>query len=356
MPRVLVVDDEEVYRRQLHMALQSDGHEVRVASSGREAIDIGARFRPDVAVVDWMLKDRVHGLHVARVLRTVRPDMQAILVTGFASSHLRSEADKFCVCDFIEKPFDLARIRSAVRHAAELRDREAEAPSFGVVEVDEGERILFANAHARELFAETRAGSEAAEVPAIFAPGEQPKWEEAASDWVVVAPLADRPTYWWVRSQAPPRAGSRLMVMRRHGDPQYVDLPLIEMLLGFKEAEHVRWPMEGRVLVIDHEALTRGLSISLLESAGAAGYAVETLDEGLRLIKKDEGLRYVLLDNELANTALADAVERIRSARPDMTIVGVANEYAGDEFAAAGVEHFIQKPWRVESLVGTLTQ
>jgi DNA-binding NtrC family response regulator len=356
MPKVLVVDDEEVYRRQLHMALESDGHEVRVASSGREAIDVGARFRPDVAVVDWMLKDRVHGLHVARVLRTVRPDMQAILVTGFASSHLRSEADKFCVCDFIEKPFDLVRIRGAIRRATDLPGEEVEAPSFGVVEVEAGGRIIFANVHARELFVETRAGSEAAELAAFFAPGEEPDWQEAANDWVVVAPLADQYTYWRIRLQALPRDGSRLMVIRRHDDPQYVDLPLIEMLLGFKQAEHVRWPMEGRVLVIDHEALTRGLSISLLESAGAAGYAVETLDEGLRLIKKDEGLRYVLLDNELANTALADAVERIRSARPDMTIVGVANEYAGGEFAEAGVEHFIQKPWRVESLVGALTQ
>lgn len=355
MPKVLVADDEEVFRRQLHMALEADGHNVKVASSGREAIDVGARFRPDVAVVDWMLKDRVHGLHVARVLRTVRPETQAILVTGFASSHLRSEAGKSSVCDFIEKPFDLARIRGAVRRAADLKEPGGEGPSFGVAEVDDSGRILFANDHAREMFAETRAGSKAAALAAFFAAGEEPNWEEAAEGWLVVAPMAERPTYWCVRSQALSANGSRLVVIRRHDDPQYVDLPLIEMLLGFKEAEHVRWTLEGRVLVIDHEALTRGLSISLLESAGAAGYAVETLAEGLRLIEKDEGLRYVLLDNQLADTSPAEAVDRILSARPDMIIVGVANEYARSQFAAAGVDCFVQKPWRVESLVGVLT-
>jgi DNA-binding response OmpR family regulator len=356
MPKVLVADDEEVFRRQLHMALEADGHDVKVASSGREAIDVGARFRPDVAVVDWMLKDRLHGLHVVRVLRTVRPDMQAILVTGFASSHLRSEADKCVVCDFIEKPFDLARIRGAVRRAAGVHESGAAGPSFGVAEVDDSGRILFANDHAREMFAETRAGSEATGLAAFFAPGQEPDWGEAADGWMVVAPLADRPTYWCVRSQALPADGTRLVVVRRHDDPQYVDLPLIEMLLGFREAEHVRWTLEGRVLVIDHEALTRGLSISLLESAGAAGYAVETLEEGLRLIEKDDGLRYVLLDRELADTKPAEAVDRILSARPDMIIVGVANDYARSEFAAAGVDHFVQKPWRVKSLVGVLTE
>ncbi|UCG33599.1 MAG: response regulator [Phycisphaerales bacterium] len=355
MPKVLVVDDEEVYRRQLHMALDSEGHEVEVASSGREAIDVGARFRPDVLVVDWMLKDRVHGLHVARVLRTVRPNMQTILVTGFASSHLRSEADKSCVCDFIEKPFDVDRIRGAVRRAVDMKDQEVGSPSFGVLEVDDFGRILFANDRAHRLFAETRAGSKVAGLAAFFAPGEEPNWNEAVGGWVAVAPLADRAIYWCVRSQALPGHDSRLVVIRRYDDPQYVDLPLIEMLLGIKELEHVRSLLEGRVLVIDHEALARGLSVALLESAGAAGYAVETLTEGLRLLEKDEGLRYVLLDNELADTALGEAVERIRSLRPDVSIVGAANNYAGVEFAAAGIEHFVQKPWRVENLVGVLT-
>jgi DNA-binding NtrC family response regulator len=355
MPKVLVVDDEEVYRRQLQVALLPDGHEVRTAASGREAIDVGARFRPDVLVADWMLKDHLHGLHVARVLRTVTPHCQAILITGFASNHLRAEASRTPVCRFIEKPFDLQQIRSAVRQAASRNGSIPDEPTFGVVELAADGRIRFANSKARELFALTRAGASTECFESFFADTDEPDWAESRKGWLVASPLADRAVYWCLRSQPPRGDGSRLVVMRGHDEPQYVDQPLIEMLLGTQEADPRRWPLQGRVLIIDHEALTRGLSVSLLESAGASSYAVETLAEGLRLLEKDEGLRLVVLDHDLGDGALPDVVEQIRAVRPDIVIVGAANSYLREAFTEAGVDRFVQKPWRVESLAAVVS-
>ena len=69
MCKVLIVDDERDYRDQLSLCLSEDELEIRTAGSGREAIDLGACFRPDVLVADWMLKNHIHGLHVAEVLQ-----------------------------------------------------------------------------------------------------------------------------------------------------------------------------------------------------------------------------------------------------------------------------------------------
>ncbi len=351
--KVLIVDDEEVYRRQLEIALAPAGHEIRTASSGREAIDIGMRYRPDVLVADWMLKNHIHGLHVARVLRAVRPDVATILVTGFASADLRAEAGKSRVFDFVEKPFDVEQIRSAVQAAGAGVPTRNGGAVVAVLEVDRAGTITYANAHAREMLGETRAGGEAASLTDLFSPDAIPDLDAAVEDWVVVFPKAAESVTWHIRAQ---RASDlRLVVLRHPDDPQYLDLSLLEMLLGFKDPVHARWPFEERVLVLDDEVLNRTFSISLLESVGASGHAVESPNEGIRLLEHDEGLKFVVMDYNIPNTKPAETVKRIRQARPDAVIVGTSGAYHRDDFAALGVKHFLQKPWRIDDLINTLT-
>jgi response regulator RpfG family c-di-GMP phosphodiesterase len=82
----LIVDDEPSYRDHLERFLVREGYDVRTASTGEEALTIGREFSPSVILADWMLKDHVHGLQVAKTLRDWRPDMQILLMTGFPSS------------------------------------------------------------------------------------------------------------------------------------------------------------------------------------------------------------------------------------------------------------------------------
>ena len=170
MSKVLIVDDDEIYRRQLQIALRPDGHEIKVASNGRQAIAL---------VTDWMLKNHVHGLHVARALRAVTPQVRALLVTGFASNHLRAEANQTQVDDFIEKPFGLERLRSAVRGAGLRRKTAPGQCTLAVMEVDGEGSIVFRNAGARELLAETRAGQEAASLAEVFSVQDMPDLDQA---------------------------------------------------------------------------------------------------------------------------------------------------------------------------------
>ncbi len=117
MARVLVVDDEPSYRKYLERYLIHEGYEVRAAGSASEAMEIATGFEPHVLLVDWMLKDRLHGLDVALALRAGNASLQILLMTGYASEDVKEQARQANVFRFLEKPFGLEEVASAVADA-----------------------------------------------------------------------------------------------------------------------------------------------------------------------------------------------------------------------------------------------
>jgi CheY-like chemotaxis protein len=115
MAKVLVVDDQDTYRRYIKLELEDEGHDVRTADSGRSAIDIGLEFVPDVLVVDWMLEDGYDGLDVANAIRESVPGLKTVMITGYPSPELRQKAAYSRIARFVKKPFTLADIVENVR-------------------------------------------------------------------------------------------------------------------------------------------------------------------------------------------------------------------------------------------------
>jgi DNA-binding response OmpR family regulator len=354
MSRILIVDDEQHYLEHLSAALSRDGHEVRTAASGREGIALGSRFRPDVLIADWMLKNHIHGLSVSDTLRAVLPDLRIILITGFPPSELRDSAREAGIGDFIEKPFSLERMKTAVRNVQSLLVPAYRRAFLAVIEVALDGSILYANWAARDLLGATEAGAEARHLAEVFPEDATPDLDAAATRWMVVSPRAPRPVVWHLRSQAPWADKSRLVVLRRQDEPQHAGLALVEMLLGVLENRPIRWPFTERVLVVDRDVIGRRTAVSLLESTGATCYGVATLPDGLPLLSNDDGLRFVAIDSE-STSDLAGAVAEIRKVRQDTTILGTSNENRRELFASAGVDLFMRKPWRMENLVNLLT-
>lgn len=114
MAKVLVVDDESGFRGPLGSALRMRGHDVRLAASGEEAIEIGEGYRPDVAIVDWMLRNRLNGGEVAELLHQANPDTKAIIITGYLSVAEALNQLPSCVNVVMEKPFRLQSLLETV--------------------------------------------------------------------------------------------------------------------------------------------------------------------------------------------------------------------------------------------------
>jgi len=122
--RVLVVDDEPQILRALRINLRVREYEVHVAATGAEALEVAAKYPPDLVILDLGLPD-LDGVEVIGGLRgwTKAP---IIVLSGRADSTDKVEALDAGADDYITKPFGveelLARMRAAVRRTGAAED------------------------------------------------------------------------------------------------------------------------------------------------------------------------------------------------------------------------------------------
>ena len=118
--RILIVDDKPTYREYLERFLRRDGLDVRTAETGAEAIELSRDFEPDILLADWMLRCEMHGIEVGEALRGQWPDLRILLMTGFPTADLQSEAERVGIAGFLEKPFSLEDLSVAIQDALAL--------------------------------------------------------------------------------------------------------------------------------------------------------------------------------------------------------------------------------------------
>ncbi len=351
MRRVLIVDDDGDYLEQMVRALSLDKtgikpSEILTAGNGREAIALGARNEPRVLIIDWMLRDQMHGLHVAAALRAVHPMMQTILITGFASRDLHVAAEHNDVFAFLEKPFDLKAFRDCVRSAANTPVSRSPIAALALLEVDAEGAIRQANSRARELFHETRQGERVGHLRDLFEDETLPDLDMAVDRWVSATPRTGKILTLNLRTQPPAADGTRLVVLQRSSDPQYLHQRLVDLLLGLETSRPMPWPHVGRVLVVDGDAVSRRMAVSMLEAAGAGCYAVATHAEALRLFDNDRDIQFVILDDNIPEADISSLVGQLKARRPGVLLIGNGDKDRRAVFEALGVERFLVKPWR----------
>jgi ActR/RegA family two-component response regulator len=108
---VLIVDDEESVRRTFQEWLASSGLGARVfvAADAESALRVANEHPIDLAILDWNLGSGSDGLRLLEDLVEFRPDVVAILVTGFAHVATPLEALRMGVRDYLDKNADLNR-------------------------------------------------------------------------------------------------------------------------------------------------------------------------------------------------------------------------------------------------------
>jgi two-component system OmpR family response regulator len=135
--RILVVDDEPDLVEVLCGALRYEGWETRSASSGEEAVELAARWRPDAMVLDVMLPD-FDGLEVLRRVQSEQPEVRVLFLTARDAVEDRISGIAAGGDDYVTKPFSLAEV--VVRLRGLLR-RAQPAPGGGGSS-GEGEDVL----------------------------------------------------------------------------------------------------------------------------------------------------------------------------------------------------------------------
>ena len=106
---VLVVDDEELYRRALERILSRVGHNVLMARDATEAMGIVSSQPVDLVLCDIKMPG-INGLELVRQIHDVEPDLPCIVITGYSSAENSIEALRAGAFWYLEKPFEQERL------------------------------------------------------------------------------------------------------------------------------------------------------------------------------------------------------------------------------------------------------
>jgi two-component system KDP operon response regulator KdpE len=123
---VLVVDDEPSIRRFLRTSLAAYNYRVIEAETGQGALDLLAREKPELVVLDLGLPD----LDGTEVLRRIRAGSKVpvVILSSRGDERAKVEALELGADDYVTKPFGMeelvARLRTALRHRFQEKGEE----------------------------------------------------------------------------------------------------------------------------------------------------------------------------------------------------------------------------------------
>jgi two-component system, NtrC family, nitrogen regulation response regulator NtrX len=129
MPKILVVDDEELIRETLRDILEHEGYKVEEASDGFQAINLIKKNKFDVILCDIKMP-KVDGMEVLEKSMEIAPDVPVIMISGHGTVETAIEAAKKGAFDFIAKPPDLNRMLITIRNALDKSTLITEAKSL----------------------------------------------------------------------------------------------------------------------------------------------------------------------------------------------------------------------------------
>jgi two-component system response regulator PilR (NtrC family) len=118
MANLLVVDDELGMRQFLTHLLQREGHTVRVAENGQQAMTLLQQQPADLMLSDVRMPDMT-GIELLRAARASFPQLEVIMMTAFANVDTAREAFLLGAYDFVQKPFDNDLLKETVARALE---------------------------------------------------------------------------------------------------------------------------------------------------------------------------------------------------------------------------------------------
>jgi two-component system response regulator PilR (NtrC family) len=116
MAKLLIVDDELGMRQFLTHLLQREGHIVRVAGNGNEAMALLREEPADVLLSDVRMPD-MGGIDLLKAARALLPNIEVIMMTAFANVDTAREAFLLGAFDFVQKPFDNELLKETVARA-----------------------------------------------------------------------------------------------------------------------------------------------------------------------------------------------------------------------------------------------
>jgi len=125
--RILVVDDDPDARELVESALIEMGYAVEVAVDGFEAVAKLQATAADLVLTDLMMPG-MHGVDLAQWIRTYKPGLPVIVITGRETYGLRTDAEAYGAIACLVKPVNLEELLWTIDRALAQSDAARPVP------------------------------------------------------------------------------------------------------------------------------------------------------------------------------------------------------------------------------------
>jgi len=120
MKKVLIVDDSAFMRMLLKEKLSNIGQtEILEASSGKQAIEITKKQKPDLVLLDVILPD-INGENVLSNIRKAGIESKVIMITAVGQKPIIERCEKMGISGYIVKPFDDAKLTELIQKTCNM--------------------------------------------------------------------------------------------------------------------------------------------------------------------------------------------------------------------------------------------
>jgi DNA-binding NtrC family response regulator len=128
MATILVVDDKDMMRDSLSLALARAGHKAVTTGDPAEAPGLVRQHRPACVITDLKMP-KMDGIELLQKIRAESPDTPVVLMTAFATIGTAVQAMRLGAFDYVQKPFEsdeiLVVVERAIEHQKLVVDNQA---------------------------------------------------------------------------------------------------------------------------------------------------------------------------------------------------------------------------------------
>jgi DNA-binding response OmpR family regulator len=131
--RILLVDDDETTVTPFQLILESEGYQVDVATTGRQALEKMGEGEYHVVILEIKLPDML-GIEVAKKIKMKKEDVNLIVITGYPNLTDSIKTIDYGISDILLKPIDpdelLRTIEEAIRWRMSETSRASSSTSY----------------------------------------------------------------------------------------------------------------------------------------------------------------------------------------------------------------------------------
>ncbi len=121
--KIIIVEDELIAAEFLKEILEETGADVvEIIDTGKEAIEVCNKIKPDVIFMDVMLSDRISGCEAAIEIYQYSPESKIIFLTAYIDEEMIDYAAQSNAVSYLTKPYNKAQIIATLKLVTTRRD------------------------------------------------------------------------------------------------------------------------------------------------------------------------------------------------------------------------------------------